>query len=245
MVGRHTPKIELRMSPSITYALAALMVVVGFGFIYILVRPNARPVPQGAVQWTGTLMSGVLIALGVALGVLTYQIEQQAQVELTPPVAGSETVDLPAENFTFTLLDSGEEVALTDYRGQVVLLNFWATWCPPCLTELPALNRLQREYGDDGLVVVTISDEDPATIRDFAEEEIELHTVSGFVTAPEELPQPFVQMLAGRPMSYIVDREGRVRQVILGERDFAAFETMVVPLLQRDELTDARVEDGR
>ena len=78
---------------------------------------------------------------------------------------------VPAPDFTLPTLD-GRTVKLSDFRGKAVLLNFWATWCPPCKLEMPWFEDLQREYGKDGLVVlgVAMDDTDPKTIAKFASE---------------------------------------------------------------------------
>ncbi|RMH66335.1 MAG: TlpA family protein disulfide reductase [Bacteroidetes bacterium] len=220
------------MNPSLTYAFAALMVVVGVVFIYLIVRPNPRRLPRGVVQWAGVALSVLLIGLGGALAVLTFQVDARQSGRLPTVVAsGDEVSQEPAPNFRFVNLASDAEEELAAYRGRVVLLNFWATWCPPCLGELPDLNRLYEDYAADGLAVITISDEDPATIRDFAEEEIPLRTINGYIDAPERLPAPFDRMQTGRPMSYVIDRDGIIRRIVLGQRDYAAFEAMVRPLL--------------
>jgi len=76
-----------------------------------------------------------------------------------------------APDFTLSSLD-GRKVKLSDFRGKVVLLNFWATWCPPCKVEMPWLEDLQNQYGKNGLVVlgVAMDDSEPATIAKFASE---------------------------------------------------------------------------
>jgi len=76
-----------------------------------------------------------------------------------------------APDFTLTSLD-GTKVKLSDFRGKAVLLNFWATWCPPCKVEMPWFADLQKQYGKDGLVVlgVAMDDAEPATIAKFANE---------------------------------------------------------------------------
>ena len=65
--------------------------------------------------------------------------------------------DAPAQPAVAYVDENGAEVRLSDYRGQVILVNFWATWCGPCVEEMPALNRLQAEMGGDEFQVVTIS----------------------------------------------------------------------------------------
>src|SRR5664279_4161707 len=76
-----------------------------------------------------------------------------------------------APDFTLLTLD-GSKVKLSDYRGKAVLLNFWATWCPPCKVEMPWFEDLQKQYGKDGLVVlgVAMDDSEPAAIAKFASE---------------------------------------------------------------------------
>jgi peroxiredoxin len=78
---------------------------------------------------------------------------------------------VPAPDFTLPTLD-GRTVKLSEFRGKAVLLNFWATWCPPCKVEMPWFEDLQREYAKDGLVVLGIAmdDTDPKSIAKFASE---------------------------------------------------------------------------
>jgi len=78
---------------------------------------------------------------------------------------------VPAPDFTLQSLD-GSNVKLSDFRGKAVLLNFWATWCPPCKVEMPWFEDLQKQYAKDGLVVlgVAMDDSEPATIAKFASE---------------------------------------------------------------------------
>ena len=78
---------------------------------------------------------------------------------------------LPAPDFQLPSLD-GAKVKLSDFRGKAVLLNFWATWCPPCKVEMPWFADLQKEYGKDGLVIlgVAMDDSEPDKIAQFASE---------------------------------------------------------------------------
>ena len=86
-----------------------------------------------------------------------------------------------APNFSLLTLD-GQKVKLSDYRGKAVLLNFWATWCPPCKVEMPWFVDLQKQYGKDGLVIlgVAMDDSEPATIAKFASDlGVNYHRVIG------------------------------------------------------------------
>ncbi len=109
-----------------------------------------------------------LLALGlIALSACERPAEEPA--DTAQPVEVQRT---PAHEFTLRTHD-GYTFALADARGQVVLLNFWATWCPPCVVEVPELIEVQDEFADDGLLVVGVSqDTGPSAyidVRDFAE----------------------------------------------------------------------------
>ena len=216
------------MNTTFAYVLATAMVVVGVAFLLLLLRGNERWKPQGLVQWAGVVLSVLLLGFAGLLATLAWQIDAG------PGGTASADVGDPAPDFTFVNIDTGDEVALSSFEGNVVVVNFWATWCAPCLNELPALNDLQADFGEQGLTVLTISDEHPETIRYFERDEIALETVSGYIRDPETLPDPFSGMLSGRPMTYIVDREGVLRQIILGERTYDYFASAIAPYLRDD-----------
>ena len=123
---------------------------------------------------------------------------------------------IPSEDFTLDLL-SGGETALSDYRGKVVFLNFWATWCPPCREEMPSMQTLYDELADEGLEMLAVNVlEDAETARGFIEEE-------GF-TYPVLLDTNGRVMIRygvrAYPTTYIVDREGNVLGVRPGFHDW-------------------------
>ena len=227
------------MTLTSVYLVAAGMVIAGAWLYYLVVRDNEVKRPQGAVQWLAAGLAGLSVVLAVFLIVLAQRPPAPAAALTSAPTSEAEDenlprpspdeLDAPAENFAYRLVETDAEEELAAYEGKVVLLNFWATWCPPCLEEIPHLNRLQATYGDDGLVVLALSDE---ARRDLVTSEIEaaLETVSGYVD-PERLPQPFQRTLEVRPTSYVIDREGRLREYLLGGRDYAAFEEAILPYL--------------
>jgi cytochrome c biogenesis protein CcmG/thiol:disulfide interchange protein DsbE len=125
----------------------------------------------------------------------------------------------------------GRTVRLSDYRGKVVLINFWATWCPPCRAEMPALVKLQREYGKDGLQIigVTYPPEWRARVRRFTRRfKVNFPIVLGTQAtkagfSPDET----------LPLTIIIDREGTIRGVIAGILLPEEFDLHIKPLLQR------------
>ncbi len=223
------------MSFALSYFAAAGMIAAGAFFLIFLYRKTGTLFPSDAVERLGSLMSMALVATACLLLYVTYQVDSGGGgfVQSGEPRLESTELGAPAPDFTFVALNSEEEMRLSDYRGKVVLLNWWATWCAPCLEELPALNGLQDRYADEGLVVLTVSDESRATLVDF-NEELPLRTVAGYVQDEylETLPDPFRRTLQIRPTTYAIDREGVIRDFVLGAQDVSAFERMVAPWLK-------------
>jgi peroxiredoxin len=106
----------------------------------------------------------VAILAMLASGKYLDRVRKHGPIRLIGNVQG-----VQAPDFTLLSLD-GSKVKLSDYRGKAVLLNFWATWCPPCKVEMPWFEDLQKQYRKDGLVVlgVAMDDSEPATIAKFA-----------------------------------------------------------------------------
>jgi thiol-disulfide isomerase/thioredoxin len=134
----------------------------------------------------------------------------------------------PAPVPEVTMLDeTGATVSLADYRGSVVLLNFWATWCAPCRVEMPALDRLQGMRGDEGFAVLTVATgrNSPAAIdRFFADAGI---TLLPRLTDPQQQMARAMGVL-GLPVTILVDAEGREVARMTGEADWAGPEALAV-----------------
>ncbi|MDX1547891.1 MAG: TlpA disulfide reductase family protein [Rhodothermales bacterium] len=216
------------MNATFIATLAALMIGVGVGFIYLVLRENTRPVPRGGVQWAAVGVSGLLVVFATVLLALTLAPGPD-EAAIGPEPLPSE-MDRPAPDFPFRFVSNEAESTLDAYRGQVVLLNFWATWCAPCLQEMPELNRLQADYRDEGLVVVTISDEPREDLLAF-EEFLPLRTVSGYIPSPTMMPQPFQRTMAVRPATFVIDRDGTIRRFIKGAGTYDFFEQAITPFL--------------
>ena len=133
-----------------------------------------------------------------------------------------------ADDFTVTMVD-GSSFRLSEHRGKTVLLNFWATWCPPCREEMPALERLYRQHKDRGLVLVAISiDADPKIVPPYVK--------GSKLTFPIALdPKAEIANKYGvraLPSSFVVDRQGTMAGLALGPRvwDNAASHALVEAL---------------
>jgi peroxiredoxin len=126
--------------------------------------------------------------------------------EQAPRQAPSAKVSDLAPDFALTDLE-GKEVRLSDLRGKVVLIDFWATWCPPCREELPHIQRLHEQLESEGLVVLALAtDRDPAKVRSFVS-----HHGFTFTVLPVNPRVAATYRVRGIPTVYLVDREGRIR----------------------------------
>ena len=122
-------------------------------------------------------------------------------------MAGLEADDRKREHPEFTLKDlSGKSWTFADLRGKVVLVNFWATWCPPCRKEMPDLETLYGRFGSKGLVVLGISDEEAAKVEPFIRERKVSFPV--LLDPGRKVNEMFV--VEGIPKSFVYDREGKL-----------------------------------
>lgn len=153
-------------------------------------------------------------------------------------------MSLPSDNSCFTTAPDielsaldGKKLSLKSFRGQVVLLNFWATWCVPCRTEIPELNSLQKDFAASGLSIIGVSwDDSQEGILQFQHEIPQSYSV---VLDGENLQKKFAG-IRSLPFTMVIDRRGRVRQTIIGARDRAGLEAVVKPLLAEAQEPVAR-----
>ena len=119
-----------------------------------------------------------------------------------------------AEDFTLPALDGGT-FRLAEQRGKIVLVNFWATWCPPCLEEMPAMERLWRKHKDAGFVLVAVSvDTDPQKVTPFVNE----HRLTFPVAFDTKMAIADRYGVRALPSSFIVGRDGTLAALALGPR---------------------------
>jgi len=107
----------------------------------------------------------------------------------------------------------GKEVVLADYVGQVVLLNFWATWCPPCVREIPDLQSLHEKYKGQGVAIIGVTNDDPKAVRKFVQRK--------GVTYPILLDKGRLEFqfgVAALPTTFVFDRKGEIVAVYVGSR---------------------------
>lgn len=167
---------------------------------------------QGHWNW---LFTAVLI-LGALFIVATRVQPQQTAAALTPTSAGvvapAPLADHPAPDFTLNNLD-GTKVALSDLKGQVLLINVWATWCPPCRVEMPTIQAAYEQYHDQGFTVAAVNlQEDPSAVATFMHEH--QLTFSALLDPDGHVSRAY--QAVSLPSSFFVDRRGVIRAVYHG-----------------------------
>jgi thiol-disulfide isomerase/thioredoxin len=161
------------------------------------------------------------VALGVALATLVpLGVHAQAC-----------SAEARAANLDFVIKDmNGEDVRLNDFEGQVILLDFWATWCAPCRIEIPGFVELYDKYGPQGFVVLGISVDDPVpAIQSFAAELGMDYPV--LVGADRDDVKDAYGPPVGYPTSFIIDRQGKICASHTGFAPKETFEHAILALL--------------
>ena len=129
----------------------------------------------------------------------------------------------------FSVTDlQGQKLALADYRGKVVLLDFWATWCAPCLEEIPHFVEMQQKYGPQGMQVIGISMDDNAKpVQAFYQQQKMNYPVA---IGDAKLAERYGGVL-GLPVTFVIDREGRIAKKFVGATDTKVIEQEVVRVM--------------
>ena len=152
-----------------------------------------------------------------------YSDERQEQPSVQPVAVRRAPPDMGSQAPDFQLIDlQGNWQALPDYRGKVVLLNFWATWCGPCRVEMPSMERVYQDLKDEGFAILAISSDPQGSI------------VTRPFVAAQGLTFPILHdsdyRVSGSygvrtlPMSFLIDRNGTLTQRVFGARDWNSAE---------------------
>lgn len=175
---------------------------------------------------TGRNSTGLIVT---AAGVLILLISLISY--LAPSKTGSiqpPRLNAAMSNFQLADLD-GKWVNFDQYKGNVVLINTWATWCPPCRAEMPDLNEFYNQYQDEGFVVLAINaGEAPATARAFASE----YQLDFPVLVDPDYRVMDAFKISSYPTSIVVDRKGIIRSIRVGMHTPETLANEALPLLQ-------------
>ncbi len=154
------------------------------------------------------MKSLLLLLLFVCLPVLTFAGSERPQDAPRVVAVGSVAPDFTLENM------QGEKVSLSQFRGKVVIVNFWATWCPPCRTEMPSMEVLHETFKDDGLILLAINVEQSGAkvVAEFLKES----PYSFPILLDEQNQTQNSYTVFQYPTSFIVDRNGIVVKKLVG-----------------------------
>ena len=177
------------------------------------------------------ISSGFL--LGVVCALLTFPVSAAWDVK---PKLGHRLAPLqesiPAPDFVLENMDE-EKVSLKELRGKVVLINFWATWCPPCRREMPSMERLYQKINGDNFTVLAINqmEEEDLVFAFTGQLEIDL-TFTILFDKDSSVSQAF--NVKGLPTSYLIDKKGNIRYRAIGGREFdhPEVEKLIINLIQ-------------
>lgn len=161
-----------------------------------------------------------LLVVLVVFAAIPVLVSLLHETDPAPPLSGSMTqftvIDkpVPAPDTVFTD-GAGEKRRLTDFLGRVVLVNFWATWCAPCIKEMPSLDALQAKLGGDDFAVVTLNEDrgGAAVAKPFLDK---LGTRNLALYIDDKMALMRALDVRGLPTTFLVDREGRVRARLEG-----------------------------
>lgn len=155
-----------------------------------------------------------LYILILALGLIWIYVARDNAIASSSGTSAAPQQGFLAPDFEL-VTTTGETVRLSDLRGQAVLVNLWATWCPPCRAEMPAIEKVYNEYKDEGLVVLAVNmtyQDTPGRIAPFVAE----HGLTFPILLDETGDMANDYQLRSLPSSYFITREGIINEVVIG-----------------------------
>ncbi len=162
--------------------------------------------------------NGLLLLMVAALALVLLQRHGRLLPSPSADVGGPSARDKVAPDFELPSMQ-GLQVHLSQFRGQVVLVNFWATWCPPCRAEMPSIERLYRAYASRGLEILAVDDErvGSGVVEGFQRD----LTLSFPILLDSAGDVSALYGVRGLPTTVVIDREGRIASVDFGARDWS------------------------
>jgi peroxiredoxin len=181
---------------------------------------------------------GLILGAAAIVLAITFAIVWTQSAKYEPLVVGKEAPD-------FALTDLNEKpVRLSDFRGKVVFLNFWATWCAPCREEMPSMEVLHKNFEKDGLVILAVSIDRVTTTKDIPPFVKGMNlTFPVLIDSWGKTDKPYKRM--GVPETFIIDQQGVIREIVIGPRDWTRIDNLktLTALLKVTPKTALSVQD--
>ena len=194
---------------------------------------STSPIAPLPARYTGLLLL-VMVVLGISWIQFTRLPLDAANIDqlITAPSTG-----FLANDFSLTGLD-GKSYQLSAFRGKPVILNFWATWCPPCRAEMPAFERVWQRYNQGDVVILAVNQrESPLTVERFEQNVVDV-SFPILLDSQGEVSRLFA--VTGLPTTFFIDAEGRIQSVSMGGMDEATLLASVQKIIkpaQGDKVT--------
>jgi len=225
-----SPRLGLAIACLVLGILACIFSLLVFGAVLgiiglilgaVHIGKYKRP---GALAWWGVGLCAAGILGSIAMSFLAIRWARQF-TDQSPSGSGefAEWKGVAAPDLTLTALD-GTVVKLKDLRGKRIVLDFWATWCGPCVREIPHFIRLRNGSSAADLVIVGISSEDAATLTPF----IKQKRMNYPVVSASRLPSPYNDVRA-IPTTFFIDRDGIIQSIIVGYHEFDQLKKLALP----------------
>jgi len=201
--------------------VGALLGLLGLilGIVHVLRRQG-----RNAMAWTGVVLSVLSIVIGACFGVIIFkaanspEFKKAFEAAMKGAAPGMNEFEdwkgVVAPDFSVTTLD-GKTIKLSELKGKRVIVDFWATWCPPCVMEIPHFIKLRSESPADELVIVGISSEDEDTLKPFVKKK----GINYSIASADDLAAPYSDV-SSIPMTFFIDRKGIIQDVLVGYHDF-------------------------
>lgn len=250
------PRVGLAMASLILGILAVCLSFLLVGLLLGMVGVLLGGIHlAGERHYRGMAVGGVALSvlgclMGVGFGVLyTFLYHEMAPAfSMDFMEEGNLEVweGVEAPDTTLVALD-GQEYTLRELRGRRVIIDIWATWCPPCRDEIPHFVQLASEHPADELIIIGVSDEDPETLRPFMEE----MGINYPIVSQSGLPSPYDDVVS-IPTTFFIDRNGVIQKVLSGYHDYEALRAAALaddyegtpldaPPVPRDGLLDSPI----
>ena len=215
------PKLGLAIASLVLGILALVLslVLVGgllgvVGLILGIVHVKGKRGPNG-MAWAGISLAVLGILATLSVSALYYRGYQQFKKTMAAmngsPVEEWQGVTAP--DFSVTTLD-GQKLTLSDLKGKRVILDFWATWCPPCRKEIPHFIQLVKDIPQEDLVIVGISSEAEPKLKEFVQQQ----GINYPIASAKGLPAPYSETRS-IPTTFFIDRHGTIQTVVVGYHD--------------------------
>lgn len=185
-----------------------------------------------------SIISIFIIVVAIAAVVINFTVNKKDEAnesksvevtksESTQNAEGKDAdVQYAAPDFELTTLN-GEKVILSDYQGKKVILNFWATWCPPCKAEMPHMQKFYEKYKDQGVEILAVN----LTSQDKGVDKVKAFVEENGLTFPILLDEEGVvgqnYQIATIPTSYMIDTEGNIVKKVVGPMDEEMMESLI------------------